>query len=217
MHERNAFVTLTYDDEHLPQDNKVTKDELQRFIKRLRKNNPFNKFRYFACGEYGEETQRPHYHLLLFGQDFRGAELRLSDGFYSSHQISEAWPYGHNHSANIDVGSCFYVAGYVQKKRDDEASFTMKSNSLGRPYVDRFWRQILQLDGDCVIAGFKTPVPSVYIEWKEQELMAIKNRRTQLAQEKATTGLLDHIEALHRASKMHAAKAISNIGRKGKV
>lgn len=60
------FVTLTYDDDHLPRDGLLCKRDVQLFLKRLRKYiYPF-KVRYFYVGEYGDETMRPHYHLLLF-------------------------------------------------------------------------------------------------------------------------------------------------------
>lgn len=63
LHERNAFVTLTYEDAPPA----LVKEDLQKFFKRAR--HSFD-FRYFACGEYGEATHRPHYHALIFGQDF---------------------------------------------------------------------------------------------------------------------------------------------------
>lgn len=58
------FITLTYDDEHLPKNLSVSKRDLQLFIKRLRKRNP--AIRYFAVGEYGSERGRPHYHAVIF-------------------------------------------------------------------------------------------------------------------------------------------------------
>ena len=67
MHDENIFLTLTYDDEHLPKDNSVHKDEVQRFMKRLRKAVYPDKVRYFLCGEYGGQFGRPHYHVILFG------------------------------------------------------------------------------------------------------------------------------------------------------
>ena len=82
-HEDNVFLTLTYDNDHLPKPldyitdtgerkvspvNPLEKRELQLFIKRLRKKFPEQRIRYFACGEYGGKTMRPHYHLILFGK-----------------------------------------------------------------------------------------------------------------------------------------------------
>ena len=63
QYDDNYFVTLTYDDAHLPAKNSLVPDDLQKFMKRLRKHFPNNKIRFFACGEYGDTSWRPHYHL----------------------------------------------------------------------------------------------------------------------------------------------------------
>ena len=66
MHDDNCFITLTYDDNHVPSDMSLVKMDFTNFIKRLRKNTG-EKIRYYACGEYGELYQRPHFHACLFG------------------------------------------------------------------------------------------------------------------------------------------------------
>ena len=62
-----CFLTLTYDEEHLPKDGSLDKQDLQKFFKRLRFNLGGRKIKYFACGEYGEQYGRPHYHIIVFG------------------------------------------------------------------------------------------------------------------------------------------------------
>lgn len=69
MHDDNAFITLTYSQENIPKDRSIHKEELQKFFKRLRKNTNV-KLRYFACGEYGKQKNRPHYHAIIFGYSF---------------------------------------------------------------------------------------------------------------------------------------------------
>ena len=70
LHEhKGIFLTLTYDDKHIPTFQSVIKKDLQDFIKRLRKKIYPRKIKYFACGEYGSKNNRPHYHLILFGVD----------------------------------------------------------------------------------------------------------------------------------------------------
>ena len=63
------FVTLTYDDEKVPKTASglmtLQKSDLQKFFKRLRKKT-HEKISYYAVGEYGDKTQRPHYHIILF-------------------------------------------------------------------------------------------------------------------------------------------------------
>lgn len=81
QHEQTLFVTLTYDSDNYPEDQSLSKRELQLFVKRLRKNTN-EKFRYFACGEYGGKTGRAHYHLVLFGlRDYRWIEKSWNKGF----------------------------------------------------------------------------------------------------------------------------------------
>ncbi|ACZ33198.1 conserved hypothetical protein [Chlamydia pneumoniae LPCoLN] len=69
LYEKNCFLTLTYDDKHLPQYGSLVKLHLQLFLKRLRDRISPHKIRYFGCGEYGTKLQRPHYHLLIFNYD----------------------------------------------------------------------------------------------------------------------------------------------------
>ena len=69
LHKDNCFITLTYNDEHLPSPPSLSVRDFQLFMKRLRKR--FGKgIRFFHCGEYGEKYGRPHYHACLFGFDF---------------------------------------------------------------------------------------------------------------------------------------------------
>lgn len=86
------FVTLTYNDEHLPLGDNgnitqsvVLKSDVQLFLKRLRKMNVFGKFRYFAVGEYGSKsTCRAHYHLVIMPKDPIPVSL-------ANRVISHAW------------------------------------------------------------------------------------------------------------------------------
>ena len=80
MHEaqlvdEKCFITLTYDDEHLPADGSLRKSDFQKFMKRLRKEYSDRRISYFMCGEYGEENHRPHYHAVLFGVDFEDVQV----------------------------------------------------------------------------------------------------------------------------------------------
>lgn len=60
------FVTLTYDEKHLRTDGSLNKRDLQLYLKRLRKKDESIRIRYYAVGEYGSKSGRPHYHVLLF-------------------------------------------------------------------------------------------------------------------------------------------------------
>lgn len=99
-----SFVTLTYNDEHLPEDKSLNPRHLTLFFKLLRKYLGSNKIRYFAVGEYGSEGERPHYHIILFGV---GADCQSL--------VEKSWPHGFIHVGFLTEQSARYVTGYVVK------------------------------------------------------------------------------------------------------
>lgn len=118
-HTFNSFVTLTYDDEHLPPSGSIEKSILQLFFKRLRKAG--FSFRYFAAGEYGPTTNRPHYHILFFGIDFH-QDRRLyktvnETRYYKSEQLNKIWGQGDALITGLTYTSAEYVAKYIISKR----------------------------------------------------------------------------------------------------
>lgn len=118
MHDKNCFVTLTYQPSKLPADLSLDVSHWQKFAKRVRKE--LGPFRFFHCGEYGEQNLRPHYHAAIFGLDFRedGIFLR-GDGdkrLYVSPRLERLWSYGLCSVGNLDYESAAYVARYVAKK-----------------------------------------------------------------------------------------------------
>lgn len=105
-HQETAFATLTYNEKTKPPT--LSKRALQLFHKRLRRRKAAGTIRHFSCGEYGEQTGRPHYHTLLFGLGENEAEI-----------IQEAWPHGHAYTVKATPGAINYVAGYTAKKLGD--------------------------------------------------------------------------------------------------
>lgn len=117
-YDKTCFLTLTYNDHFLPQNNSLVKSDLQKFIKRLRKAIEPVKIRYFACGEYGSKGERPHYHLCIFGWSPDDMQV-YNDGiryFRYSKQLEKLWKFGFVSVGELTFKSCFYVAQYVQKK-----------------------------------------------------------------------------------------------------
>lgn len=92
-----TFVTLTYNDENFPKDFSISKREVQLFIKRLRK---FQNVRYYAVGEYGTTTYRPHYHFILF------SDHNIEDS------VLKAWSKGHVKFGEVNIKSILYVCKY---------------------------------------------------------------------------------------------------------
>lgn len=102
-HQFNYFVTLTYAEEHYPEDGCVSRDDLKLYCKRLAYycgSMP----QYFACGEYGSESARAHYHLAIFAD---------ADIF---NYIMAAWDKGRISVEHLTPGRCKYICGYVVKK-----------------------------------------------------------------------------------------------------
>lgn len=117
LYKDNTFLTLTYDDEHLPKNASLVKRDIQLFMKRFRKMIG-SKVRYFLCGEYGDKFKRPHYHVILFGvpRDCKLFSLRrtkVKNGYRCS---IPCWKYGFAHVGSVTVDSANYVAGYITKK-----------------------------------------------------------------------------------------------------
>lgn len=147
-HTESIFVTLTYDNEHLPQDLSVNKAEFQKFMKKLRKYVSPVRFRYFAIGEYGDEPHRvskhgeyvpgyrPHYHLMIFGI---GPDYR--------HAIEKAWSADGKLKCDperLDIGtvtpeSSRYITGYCVKKLNTKEA--MQSDYTRKYFEDIFGRQ----------------------------------------------------------------------------
>lgn len=118
MFDVNSFVTLTYDEEHVPEDHGLHYREFQLFMKRLRKTG--RKARFFMCGEYGGVNGRPHFHACLFGVSFPDRvfyrELGSGSKIYTSAELSRLWPCGFSSVGDVTFESAAYVARYVLKK-----------------------------------------------------------------------------------------------------
>lgn len=117
-HENNAFVTLTYDDAHLPQYGSLHYPDFQKFMKRLRKK--LGPVRFYMCGEYGENFTRPHYHALLFGCRFsdqiRANSVYSQRPIFRSPTLEKLWPLGHSSVGEVNQATAQYVAKYALKK-----------------------------------------------------------------------------------------------------
>lgn len=124
LHDMKTFLTLTYDDLHLPPDGSLNKKHPQDFLKRLRRRharaNPGAKLRYYLCGEYGDDLLRPHYHMILFGCDFSDKRTHSKgsqgDQMYISKLLDEIWGHGHCFIGSVTEQSCGYVSRYIMKK-----------------------------------------------------------------------------------------------------
>lgn len=119
LYERNCFLTLTYSDQFLPPLNSLRFRDFQLFMKRLRKIFG-SSIRFFHCGEYGDDTKRPHYHALIFNFDFDDKVVHAisRDGhrLYTSESLDRIWGLGFCVIGSVSFESAAYVARYCVKK-----------------------------------------------------------------------------------------------------
>lgn len=161
-HESSYFVTLTYDDEHVPIRYTVdpatgeatpamslVKRDFQLFMKRLRKQTG-QKIRFFMAGEYGSKTFRPHYHAILFGLKLDDLQLwktsKLNDPYYNSAAITRAWsvydetkgsiaPLGFAVVAPVTWETCAYTARYTAKKSGTQDAKFFEQMNIEPPFT----------------------------------------------------------------------------------
>jgi len=128
--EHNCFVTLTYDQEHLPPNGNLVPKHLQKFFKRVRRaldrgvpglaSAAGASVRYLCCGEYGENSSRPHYHALLFNLSFTDTYV-VGKHLMESPALGKLWPYGGHKIGSLTGASANYVAQYTLKKMGSTA------------------------------------------------------------------------------------------------
>lgn len=130
LHPVNSFVTLTYDNKHLPENESLNYLDYQKFIRKIRKKYPQLNLRYFMCGEYGIKRDsrgreipralgRPHYHAVLFGIHFPDRlYFNNKNGIttYTSSILSELWTHGNHLIGDVTFESAAYTARYIMKK-----------------------------------------------------------------------------------------------------
>lgn len=128
--------------------------------------------RYFAAGEYGGKFGRPHYHVLVFGEDFLDGRQLLGQGpYYTSPLVDEVWGQGFVTLAPLEPGAAFYTAGYALKNSPESGAFYLASR---RPYIGHGWLARYHDDiartGHVVIDGKRLPIPRSYLLRPEYQL-----------------------------------------------
>lgn len=256
FHENSWFLTLTYDQDHLPRSNLIldeqtgevvdspfhtlVKKDMQDFIKRLRKNTN-QKIRYYLAGEYGDETYRPHYHLILFGLKlddlhfFKFSDLK--NPYYVSPMISKCWNKGNHFVASFCWETAAYTARYVVKKLKGgerrfyedfgiEPPFVLMSRKpgLAKDFYDQNKDYIYRFDGFYLPGhpGVKMKPPRYFdklFDLEEPDKLEEVKRRRQLSleaniQSKCRLTDLSYYDmlAVEESAKMNKVKAL---GRKG--
>lgn len=206
LYDMNCFLTLTYNGEHLPEDNSIHVRELQLFWKRLRKAIP-EHIRYFACGEYGSKFGRPHYHAVVFGWWPPDAQIHArtknGDLLYTSQLLNDIWQNGFVIIGTVTFESCAYVARYIMKKqlgsnidperyvnldtgevKEKEFVIMSRKPGIGQEWIRLYAPEVLT-NGWIYANGHKSQIPKYYKnqleKLDEKKYLQLKGKSAKLA------------------------------------
>jgi hypothetical protein len=161
--ESSYFITLTYNTDHVPLcNNGMTLDpnDLTKFFKRIRKYG--ENIRYYAVGEYGSKSWRPHYHIILFN-------LKDLD------HIFKGWKLGSIHIGDVTSASIGYTCKYLDKQKKVPAyagdtrvkEFSRMSKGLGKNYYEdknvfKAYKGNIERTSIHTEEGYRIPMPRYY-------------------------------------------------------
>lgn len=163
LHEAKCFVTLTYSDDHLPRNGGLVKRHYQNFMKRLRKKYGAG-IRYFHCGEYGDASNRPHYHAILYGVDFiqdRTFHTRNQQGdtIWRSETLDALWGHGNTSIGSVSFETAAYTARYILKKVTGDRAAAHYER------VDETTGEIVSIQPEYITMSLK---PAIGLNWYRQ-------------------------------------------------
>lgn len=194
MHEarqwkQNCFVTLTYAPGNLPPNGSLSTDDITRFHKRVNYHN--GGLRYYTAGEYGPETQRPHYHGCLFGIDYTDRKIagtsESGEPFYDSPTLTKHWGLGRASVQDLTHGTAAYAARYIMSKKlgkdakylaidangnmveiEPERSWMSLKPGIGEGFFNQYKRDIYPHDF-VISRGVKRRPPRYYDKLLERQ------------------------------------------------
>lgn len=219
MHVNNCFITLTYDDEHLPYGGDLHYPHFQLFMKALR--NRVGNVRFYMCGEYGEQFKRPHFHACLFGYmppDLIPFSSTRAGMIWTSKEVDSSWTRGFASVANFSADTAAYVAGYVMKKvtgdlaeshyaklvpetgelivRKPEFNRMSLRPGIGRAFFDKWGVDVFPHDF-CIVDGHQVKVPRYYDKLEAARIGigfdAITHKRAIAALDNSSEGAHDRL------------------------
>ena len=217
-HDQNCFITLTYDDEHLPYGGSLVKEHHQKFMKKLRRRIEPRKIKAYLAGEYGEKLGRPHYHACLFGYDFPDKKLYRREPYplYTSEILESLWGKGFCSVGELTFESAAYTARYCLKKvtgkRREEhytrvvletgelihlvPEYAAISNGIGKEWYLKFGKQAFAYD-EIIHEGRRRKPPRYYEEMlcrDEPELYEkVKTERMRFAKAHASDNTYERL------------------------
>lgn len=206
LHVSNVFLTLTYRDDELIYGGQshgiLVPRHLELFWKRLRKHFNGQSIRYYACGEYGDKSSRPHYHACVFGVDFADKvfhSYQNGNYLYSSPTLDAKWTHGLCTIGAVTFESAAYVARYVMKKRMGNTKGTYEEDgitpefarmsrrpAIGKEWFTRFHGDVFPHDA-FVVRDFPSKPPRYFLDLYERMdpvlAQQIRDERAKVAEE----------------------------------
>lgn len=183
--DKNCFLTLTYSEENLESPRLIYR-HWQNFMKKLRSeigSHPDDRISVMVTGEYGDKGKRPHWHALLFNfiPDDKKIDrtTELGDRVYTSKFIDDLWGKGRTEFGDITLHSAGYVARYAAKKLvhgfDQSHDFhpihrTSSRIPLGRPWIEKYWRQTFERGFIVLPNGEQAGIPRYYEDWFREQM-----------------------------------------------
>lgn len=174
----------------------LVKKDFQDYMKRLRLLNS-NRLKYYAVGEYGDVTRRPHYHMILFNAVKSTIEdaWRVADGEKDGRMMYV--PIGMVDIGSVTDASIHYVTGYVMGKRryqePQEKPFSLMSKRLGERYIEMD-AKLHEESQEAIVrssSGYKMKMPRYFEDriFTPEELEEIKlNRKKYVDSEEFSVG-----------------------------
>lgn len=250
MYDENWFVTVTYKDEYLYVPEEITtsdeitytndnddwkgclvKEDLKKFIHNVRqkwkRKFDFDGIRFMACGEYGEEGERPHYHIIFFNmhiplEDLYDTKIINDNVYYKSHLLDECW----NNKGFVEISEATwndiaYTARYITKKiNGTESEYVYAERGqikeffnvsrmpgIGEPYFREHYKEIYKNDEIIVknLEGIISCKPPKYFDDLYEKMdpeafekIKIKRRRRAINVAKVK----DSTTSLHRLAQL---------------
>lgn len=163
----SSFITLTYNEEHYPEDGSLRKEDTSAYLNRLRDKSNLGAFRYFCVGEYGEKTGRAHYHMAIFNAPPEIYEDAFRDAWHTGGKDkSKRESLGFVHCGEITRASSSYISGYTTKKltqadnprldgKNPEYATFSKNPPLGYAGMNHIYDLMHTRSGAAALAEYK--------------------------------------------------------------
>lgn len=225
LHDECCFATFTYSPKHLPKWGSLQYADMQKFWDRTnkaRKRAGLPRLHYYAVGEYGDQTQRPHYHACIFGSAYTENRIILRTSptmLWTSPELEKEWGLGNVSVGALNYETARYTASYVTKKlrakqqyvRVDETSgelipleqpkaYMSLKPAIGLRWLEQYGDHIYENDY-VVINGKKQKPPQYYDRWlkkrSEIPLQMIKEERQKKAQSLSISQLRARARVAH--------------------